>query len=82
MLVGALSIIALLAWLGANSPLIAILLLAVADLLATLPTIIKAWKYPETETIYTSLNYEMQLFPKMLSSQESELFKEEPRLLL
>ena len=50
---GLLSIIALLVWIGANSPLIAILLLAVADLLATLPTIIKAWKYPETETLYT-----------------------------
>lgn len=50
---GAFSIIALLVWLVANSPLIAILLLAVADLFATLPTIIKAWKYPETETLYT-----------------------------
>ena len=50
---GMLSIIALLVWLGANSPLLAILLLAVADLLAALPTIIKAWKYPETETLYT-----------------------------
>lgn len=50
---GVVSIIALLAWFGANSPHIAILLLAGADLLATLPTIIKAWKYPETETLYT-----------------------------
>ena len=50
---GTLSIIALLVWFGANSPLLAILILAVADLLATLPTIIKAWKYPETETLYT-----------------------------
>ena len=50
---GALSIIALFAWLGANSPVLAILLAATADLLATLPTIIKAWKYPETETVYT-----------------------------
>jgi hypothetical protein len=50
---GGLSIIGLLVWLGADSPLLAILLLAGADLLATLPTIIKAWKYPETETLYT-----------------------------
>ncbi len=50
---GVISIIAILVWLVANSPLIAILLLAVADLFATLPTIIKAWKYPETETLYT-----------------------------
>ena len=45
---GGLSLIALFAWLGANSPVLAILLAATADLLATLPTIIKAWKYPET----------------------------------
>lgn len=50
---GVLSIIALIVWLGANSPLLAILLLAATDLLATLPTVIKAWKYPETETLYT-----------------------------
>jgi hypothetical protein len=50
---GALSVLALFVWLGANSPLTAILLAAVADLLATFPTIIKAWKYPETETLYT-----------------------------
>ena len=50
---GGLSLIALFAWLGVNSPVLAILLAATADLLATLPTIIKTWKYPETETIYT-----------------------------
>ena len=50
---GTLSIIALFAWLVADSPVLAILLAATADLLATLPTIIKAWKYPETETVYT-----------------------------
>jgi hypothetical protein len=50
---GAFSIIALVAWLIADSPVLAILLAAVADLFATLPTIIKAWKYPETETFYT-----------------------------
>lgn len=50
---GVFSIIAILVWLVAKQPLLAILLLAVADLFATLPTIIKAWKYPETETLYT-----------------------------
>ena len=50
---GFLSLIALGAWLLANSPLLAILLVAIADMFATLPTIIKAWKYPETETLYT-----------------------------
>lgn len=45
---GLVSVIAVFAWLGANSPVLAILLAAAADLLATLPTVIKAWKYPET----------------------------------
>ena len=50
---GALSVIALTVWLLANSPIIAILLVTISDLLATIPTLIKAWKYPETETSYT-----------------------------
>jgi hypothetical protein len=50
---GFLSVIALVCWLLAKSPLLAILLAAIADVFAALPTIIKAWKYPETETIYT-----------------------------
>ncbi|MDO8435472.1 MAG: hypothetical protein Q7S89_02210 [bacterium] len=50
---GGLSLIALFAWLGVHSPLTSILLAAIADLFATLPTIIKAWRYPETETVYT-----------------------------
>jgi hypothetical protein len=50
---GFFSVIALVAWLGADSPVLAILLAAVADLFATLPTVIKAWKFPETETFYT-----------------------------
>lgn len=50
---GFFSLIALGVWLLAGSPLLAILLAAIADMFATLPTIIKAWKYPETETLYT-----------------------------
>lgn len=52
---GALSLIALCVWILADMPILAILFLAVADLFATLPTIIKAWKYPATETVYTYL---------------------------
>ncbi len=50
---GVLSLVALGVWIVANSPILAILLAAIADLFATLPTILKAWKYPETETLYT-----------------------------
>lgn len=50
---GALSVVALVAWLGAHEPIVAILLAAIADLVATMPTILKMWKYPTTETTYT-----------------------------
>lgn len=50
---GALSLVALYMWLGAESPRVAILLLALADLFASIPTIRKAWKFPETETGFT-----------------------------
>ncbi len=52
---GTLSLVAVGAWLVAGSPVLAILLAAIADLLATIPTIVKAWKHPETETMYTYL---------------------------
>ena len=47
---GALSLLALLFWLLADSPLIAILLATTSNTLASIPTMVKAWKYPETET--------------------------------
>lgn len=50
---GSLSLLAVAVWLLADSPVLAILLAAVADLFATVPTVLKAWKYPETETPYT-----------------------------
>jgi hypothetical protein len=52
-LCGALSVVALCAWLIADLPVLAILLAAIADLFASFPTFVKAWKYPETETLYT-----------------------------
>ena len=50
---GLLSLVALGTWLLADSPVLAILFAAIADLFASLPTILKAWKHPETETVYT-----------------------------
>ncbi len=50
---GALSLVALGVWIVADLPILAILLAAIADIFATIPTILKAWKYPETETLYT-----------------------------
>lgn len=50
---GALSVVALGFWLLAGQPILAILLAAIADLFALIPTITKAWKHPETETLST-----------------------------
>ena len=48
-LCGGLSLIALVTWLFIDLPRLAILLAALADGFAALPTIVKAWRYPETE---------------------------------
>lgn len=47
---GICSLIALFVWLVVHSPTIAILIAALGDCFAALPTIVKAWKYPETES--------------------------------
>ena len=47
---GACSILAFIVWGVADSPRSAILLAAIGDGFAALPTIRKAWNYPETET--------------------------------
>jgi hypothetical protein len=47
---GALSVAALIVWLAADSPRSAILLAAAGDGFAAIPTLTKAWKFPETET--------------------------------
>ncbi len=50
---GICSALALIVWLFADSPVLAVLLAATGDGLASLPTLIKSWKYPETETGWT-----------------------------
>ncbi len=62
-LCGLCSILALGIWLIIDSPVYAILLAAIGDGFAALPTIIKAWKFPETETVFT---YIMSLFSVLL----------------
>ena len=51
---GTFAVLALFLWVITSDPLIAILFSIIADALAAFPTIIKSWKYPETET---GLNY-------------------------
>lgn len=47
---GLLAMLALILWVIADSPVSAIAFAIVADALASIPTIIKCWKRPETET--------------------------------
>ena len=53
---GGLSLTALLFWQLASSPLIAVLLAAGANTFALIPTFIKAWNFPETETRLIYIN--------------------------
>ena len=50
-LCGACSILALIFWGITKEPNSAILFAVVSDALAAIPTLIKSWKYPETETV-------------------------------
>lgn len=50
LLCGVCSIVAILVWIGIDSPRLAVLIAAIGDGFAALPTIRKAWLYPETET--------------------------------
>lgn len=54
-LCGAWSLAALVAWLLADAPVTAILFAALGDGFAAVPTIRKAWKYPETENGFNYL---------------------------
>jgi hypothetical protein len=47
---GAMSVAALIVWAAADSPQLAILLAAAGDGFAAIPTLTKAWRFPETET--------------------------------
>ena len=47
---GALAVLALILWAITTNPIIAIVFAITADGLASYPTILKCWKYPETET--------------------------------
>ena len=52
-LCGICSFIALIVWIFVHQPVIAVVLAAAGDGCAAVPTIIKSWKHPETETGFT-----------------------------
>ena len=45
------SLIALGLWLGTSLPVLALILAATADLIAAIPTLVKSWKDPHSETL-------------------------------
>ena len=47
---GVLSVLALVIWAAASAPDVAVLFAILSDALASVPTLIKAWDYPETES--------------------------------
>lgn len=50
-LCGIFSVLALLFWWATNNPNVAIVFAVISDIFASVPTLIKLWKYPETETV-------------------------------
>ncbi len=60
---GAFSLVALVLWLAIDLPRYAILMAALGDFFAALPTVAKTWKYPETET---AANYFASLISVLL----------------
>lgn len=54
-----LALVAMSAWLGADQPVTAVILLSVADMIGFVPTIRKSWKHPYQETLFS---YEMNTF--------------------
>lgn len=50
---GACSILALALWAITNEPLVAIIFSILSYMFGAIPTITKAWRYPETESIWT-----------------------------
>ncbi|MDD5749588.1 MAG: hypothetical protein PHO91_02250 [Patescibacteria group bacterium] len=48
---GTLSILALILWWITKEPVVAIIFALAADFFAAMPTLIKSWKYPETESV-------------------------------
>lgn len=64
---GALSLIALIIWLGLNNVPQAVGLAIIGDLFASLPTLVKAVRSPETETGFAYICYALSFIPSLLA---------------
>jgi hypothetical protein len=78
-LCGALSFLAFLIWLVTKSAEVAIILAILSDFLASVPTLTKLWKYPETETkitfVLTFVSFVFSTFAIRVWSIESAAFQ-------
>jgi hypothetical protein len=61
---GTLSVLALILWYLTNNPAVAIVFAIASDFTAGIPTLIKCWRYPETET---ASGYTGSLFNNLMS---------------
>jgi len=68
---GALSLLALIFWAITKEPAIAIFFAIASDGIAAIPTIIKSWKYPETESVSA---YATGLFNALTSFTATKTF--------
>jgi len=64
---GVLSFTALVIWLGVNKTELAIGLAIAGDLFASLPTLVKTWRYPATETVSAYMFYAVSFAPSLLA---------------
>lgn len=64
---GALSLLALFIWFGMNQTMFAVGLAILGDLFASLPTLWKTFRRPETETGFTYVCYALSFIPSLLA---------------
>ena len=66
---GGLSLAALALWYVTHEPVIAILFAILSDAFATFPTLMKAWKYPETESALSYFGSTINALTGLLAAQ-------------
>lgn len=65
-----LALLAVVLWIVTKNPLLAIIFAVLADLIAGIPTVIKMYKFPETETVYTFMTWLFSALSAFLVIQE------------
>lgn len=68
---GAFSVLALVLWAITHEPIIAIIFAIIADAFAALPTLLKAWKYPDTETALAYITAGLSVIASFIVAEPS-----------